>query len=236
MTTVKLVYDKDCPNASQSRANLARALAASSLEPRWIEWERSAPGAPGHVRGFPSPTVLVNGRDVAGFQPAGGLASCRIYRSADGRLTGVPPVEIIARALVQARPAWKQSLLVLAGAAFGSLPQLACPACWPAYAGLLSSLGLGFLLSNQYLLPLTIAFLALAIGALGLRAWKSRRYGTLLLGLAGSALLVAGKFVLGSNTAMYGGVSLLVAASLWNARPQPAAAHSNCPVCEVKTS
>lgn len=39
------------------------------------------------------------------------------------------------------------------------LPKLACPACWPAYAGLLSSVGLGFLIKTAYLLSLTIGFL-----------------------------------------------------------------------------
>jgi hypothetical protein len=60
---------------------------------------------------------------------------------------------------------WKQGLLALPSVAFSMLPKLACPACWPAYAGLLTSVGLGFLISTVYLLPLTIAFLVLALGA-----------------------------------------------------------------------
>jgi len=68
---------------------------------------------------------------------------------------------------------WKQGLLSLPGIGLSALPKLACPACWPAYAGLLSSLGLGFLISTAYLLPLTAVFLALAPAALAFRA-KSR--------------------------------------------------------------
>lgn len=49
---------------------------------------------------------------------------------------------------------WKHGLLSLPGVTVSLLPKLMCPACWPAYAGLLSSLGLGFLISARYLLPL----------------------------------------------------------------------------------
>src|SRR2546427_12053208 len=46
------------------------------------------------------------------------------------------------------------------------LPSLTCPLCWPAYAGVLSSLGVGFVGTTAYLLPLTATFLAIAVGAL----------------------------------------------------------------------
>jgi len=49
---------------------------------------------------------------------------------------------------------WRQSLLALPSVGVSILPKLACPACWPAYAGLLTSTGLGFLISAVYLLPL----------------------------------------------------------------------------------
>lgn len=69
---------------------------------------------------------------------------------------------------------WKEG--VIAGPAVGVslLPKFVCPLCSPAYAALLSSLSLGFLVSTTYLLPLTFVFLSLAIGALGYRA-SSRR-------------------------------------------------------------
>jgi len=54
---------------------------------------------------------------------------------------------------------WKQGMLALPSIGVSILPKLACPACWPAYAGLLTSIGLGFLISVVYLLPLTAAFL-----------------------------------------------------------------------------
>ncbi len=65
---------------------------------------------------------------------------------------------------------WKQGLLAVPGVGVSLLPKLICPLCWPAYAGLLSTLGLGFLISTAYLFPLTAALLALAVASLAFRA------------------------------------------------------------------
>ena len=114
---------------------------------------------------------------------------------------------------------WKQHLLAVPGVGVSLLPKLACPACWPAYAGLLSSVGLGFLIFTVYLLPLTVTFLLLALVALAFRARQRYEYGPFLLGLAGTVGVLLGKFVWESTPTMYGAVGLLVAASLWNAWP-----------------
>ena len=98
-------------------------------------------------------------------------------------------------------------------------PKLICPACWPAYAGVLTSVGLGFLVSTVYLLPLTAVFLALALGALAARASRRHGHGPFLLGFIAAIGILLGKFVWGSNPTMYGAVGLLVIASLWNAWP-----------------
>jgi|SRR6266849_3842135 len=119
---------------------------------------------------------------------------------------------------------------------FAMLPKLACPACWPAYAGLLSSVGLGFLISTVYLLPLTAAFLFLAVAALVFRANKRRGYGPFVLGLVAAPAVLFGKFAWESNLTMYSTLGLLVVASLWNAWPLhgfPDEA-ANCPECQRK--
>lgn len=113
--------------------------------------------------------------------------------------------------------AWKQGLLALPGVSVSMLPKLACPACWPAYAGLLSSVGLGFLISTAYLLPLTAAFLALGVWMLVFRASKRHGYGPFLLGLAAAIGVLFGKFAWDSRFGVYGAVGMLVVASLWNA-------------------
>ena len=110
------------------------------------------------------------------------------------------------------------------------LPSLTCPLCWPAYAGVLSSLGVGFVGTTAYLLPLTATFLAIAVGALTFGARRHGRHGPLALGLVGSAIVLLGKFVLDATPATLGGVGTLVAASVWNVWPRRATAFP-CSAC-----
>ena len=115
---------------------------------------------------------------------------------------------------------WKQNLLAAPGIGLSLLPKIACPACWPAYAGLLSSIGLGFLVPNRtYLLPLTVAFLLIAIGTLAFRARRRRGYWLFALGILAAGLILLGKFSLASNPVLYAGLGLLILASAWNSWP-----------------
>jgi len=115
---------------------------------------------------------------------------------------------------------WKQGLVALPGIGVSILPKLACPACWPAYAGLLTSVGLGFLISAAYLLPLTAGFLVLALGAMVFRARYRHGYGPFPLGVVAAGGVLIGKFAWESNPIMYGAVGLLVISSLWNTWPR----------------
>ncbi len=116
--------------------------------------------------------------------------------------------------------AWKQGLLSLPGIGLSALPKLVCPVCWPAYAGLLSSLGLGFLISAAYLLPLTIVFLSVALAALAGRAKGRAGMSPFPIGLVAAMSILLGKFVWESNATIYGGIGMLVVASVWNAWPR----------------
>lgn len=235
---IELIYDSDCPNVEMARTNLLKALSAAGKEARWTEWERRNPDSPPYVRGYGSPTVLMDGKDLAGATAGDVRASCRVYGSGKDGFSGAPSVEQIVAALrgsmSDGSRGWKSSAAALPGIAFSFLPKLVCPACWPAYAGLLSSLGLGFLLKREYLLPLTAAFLTIAVAALGFRARTRRGYGPFALGLAAAVVVVVGKFVAESNLAMYGGIAALVAASLWNAWPLRTSV--GCPACEPGSS
>lgn len=101
--TIELVYDADCPNAPAARVALRSACARAGLAPVWTEWERSDPGAPARVRRWGSPTVLVDGRDVAGDEGAD-APTCRLYRDEEGRPCGAPPVAVVTAALMAHRP------------------------------------------------------------------------------------------------------------------------------------
>ena len=124
----------------------------------------------------------------------------------------------------------KQNLLTLPGVGVALLPKLACPMCWPVYASVLTSIGLGFLVSTTYLLLITAGFLLVAVGVLGFRAKQRRGYGPLMLGFAASAAILTGKFHLDSNPVMYSGIGVLVIASVWNAWPRRTNSGS-CPHC-----
>ncbi len=240
MMRIELVYDSDCPNVGKARATLLEAFARLGIQPSSIEWERSAPEAPSYVRRFGSPTILVNGQDVAGANPDREQDSCRLYGHEDGRFGGAPSTSEVVGALQRAlhtdsgggtSTGWRRVLAVVPAAGAAFLPVGACPACWPAYAGLLGTLGLGFLLQATYLLPLTILLVGAALLTLGYRAGARRGYGPLALGALGSGLILIGKFVVDFSLALYGGLILLVAASLWNAWPRRVVLADPCPKC-----
>ena len=99
--TVELIFDADCPNAPRARARLRTALETAGLPVHWAEWDRVSEFAPDYVRRYGSPTVLVNGVDVASAAQLDAGSGCRVYRSANG-LDGAPPVDVILRALSDA--------------------------------------------------------------------------------------------------------------------------------------
>lgn len=89
-----------------------------------------------------------------------------------------------------------------------------CPACWPLVGGLMSSLGVTFLIETRFLLPLMIASLALAVAMLSYRVRGD--YRPFALGILASGLILVGRF--GSDTAplTIGGACLLLGAYVWN--------------------
>jgi hypothetical protein len=82
-------------------------------------------------------------------------------------------------------------------------------------------------MTNTYLLPVTITFLAVAEGSLFVHAASRRGLGPFWLGLVGTGWILVGKFSIGSPATSYVGVVLLIAADIWNAIPR----RNTCPVC-----
>ena len=95
---ITLVYDTDCPNLPAARGALRKAFEHEGLEPQWVEYDRTAPGTPAPLLRFGSPTILVEGVDVAGEAGNAAAASCRVYQGVRG-LSGVPSAETIAVAI-----------------------------------------------------------------------------------------------------------------------------------------
>jgi mercuric ion transport protein len=90
---------------------------------------------------------------------------------------------------------------------------------------LLTSIGFGFLISVRYLLPLTIAFLVLALTAMLFRARERRGYGPFLLAVLAAIGVLLGKFAWDSRPTVYGAIGLLVTASIWNTWPRRSASN-----------
>ncbi len=135
---------------------------------------------------------------------------------------------IADKEIVMARRVWREGWLTVPGISVALLPKLVCPLCWPFYSGIVSSVGLGFLISTKYLLTLTIAFLILTFGALAYHAKQRRGYGPFGLGIVGAVAVLIGKFDLESNPVTFTGIVVLVVASAWNMRPLPAVESCSC--------
>ncbi|MBT3498153.1 MAG: hypothetical protein HN463_04765 [Gemmatimonadales bacterium] len=104
---IDLVYDPGCPNVDLAREVLAAACRESEIPAVWTEWNSEDAECPPRVLGLGSPSILVNGEDVAPGphqwtprDPAQG-PRCRVYRNGDA-LVGAPPIERVTAAITQA--------------------------------------------------------------------------------------------------------------------------------------
>jgi hypothetical protein len=98
---VELVYDRDCPNVEAARVLLRQAFTQMGIPAVWQEWDRNAPESPVYARHYGSPTILVNGLDVAGVDPSDGADCCRIYQDEHRGLRGVPTLTHVVTALLK---------------------------------------------------------------------------------------------------------------------------------------
>lgn len=99
---VELIYDADCPNVAAARSLLIKAFTRTGVSARWREWERSTADSPAYAQAYGSPTILVDGQDVAGTAPVAGAGACRVYADSNGALSRTPSLEIICTALLAA--------------------------------------------------------------------------------------------------------------------------------------
>ena len=134
------------------------------------------------------------------------------------------------------RVGWRGLLAAIPTLGVALLPVGACAACWPVYAGLLSSIGLGFTLDTTYLLPLMTAALLLALFSLAYHARARRGYGPLGLGVVAVGFIMVGKFALQSDAMLYFGLASLISASIWNAWPHNAGSSCSTNACAVQES
>jgi hypothetical protein len=98
---IELIYFEGCPNVDVARKSLRAACSALGARADWKEWDQNDDSIPDYVKDFGSPSILVDGKDVAGgLDDCRQAKSCRVY---DGG-HNAPSVETIITALQQSQP------------------------------------------------------------------------------------------------------------------------------------
>lgn len=239
---IELIYDLDCPNVQATREQLLKALNSLGLPLNWTEWDRNASSSPQYAQQHGSPTILINGKDLLNVEPDANNC-CRVYYDEiTGEHKKAPSIEIISQAILNSQKISNEALPNLRHYSLSSifaalpsifivlLPKLTCPLCWPLYTGILSAFGIPFANYTPYILPLTVIFLTLALFSLGFRAKLRHGYNPFILGLIAAMVITVGKFIFESNSAMYIGISILFAATIWNCWPDRKIKH--CASCK----
>jgi hypothetical protein len=220
MLEVEFVFDKDCPNIKEARANLMKAFSKMKLSAQWKEWDRNSNKSPDYARKYGSPTVLINGKDIADVLPESNANCCRLYNG-----KGVPSVQLISSKLsTKANDGNKLfgflgTFSIGPGVGAALLAKASCPLCYPAIAGFLTSIGLGFLFKGTYFYILMSAFFLISIIGIGYKAKERRGYKPFILGITSSIVAILGHYF-ENKIIFYLGIGLLVAASIWNLIPK----------------
>jgi len=234
---IELLYDAHCPNVPAARSALARALLGTGIDARWTEWDRAAPDSPDYARHYGSPTILVDGADVAGEAPAAQANACRVYPDDRGRLRGAPPPELIRAALTTAaetprtdRRAWVPTAATLPAVGAVLVPKLACPFCIPIVGSALGAAGVGLFPLEPWLVGAAVALVAFTLLALARRARSAGRWGMWCLAASGALAMLAGKFAFDSAWLSGAGAVVFVFAAM---RGNRGAHVGECPACHA---
>jgi hypothetical protein len=96
---IQLLYFPDCPNVGAARQALRDALTRLGGNWQVDELDVTDPRTPTHLSCWGSPTILIDGADVAGAQAS--EPCCRLYPGSETR--GVPSLRMIEAALSRAQ-------------------------------------------------------------------------------------------------------------------------------------
>jgi glutaredoxin len=100
---VEVFYGPDCPHHPSAVKQLSDVLLAEGVETEIIEVRVNDARTAEEYKFRGSPTIRINGRDIAGESdsPKSFALACRMYSGA--KETGVPPLEMMQRAVYEAR-------------------------------------------------------------------------------------------------------------------------------------
>jgi len=131
---------------------------------------------------------------------------------------------------------WQTCNAIAPGIGVSILVAAKCPACWLAYAGLLTMPGVAWLLGETSLILLTVGLLGIALVSLAYRAQDRRGYWPLTVGIVAATLILIEKWWLSSPGLLALGIVLLVSVSLWNAWPRQVRVLDACETCAPQAS
>ncbi|MCB9492475.1 MAG: cation transporter [Dehalococcoidia bacterium] len=165
---IQLLYFEGCPNLERARAALRDAMAAEQIDQVVEEVDVESATTPESLRGWGSPTILIDGRDLTGAARTTG-AACRLYAH------GAPTVDEI-RAHLAAAPRSSagssgRAALSMLGAITAAIAASAC-CLVPAVLAVVGLSGAGF---GAALAPYRLYFLAATGVALGVGFWLTYR-------------------------------------------------------------
>ena len=100
---VEVLYVAECPSHPAAVKLVRDVLAAEGITATIHEVLVSDEGMAGNLKFLGSPTIRINGRDVSGDQQKTEAFAlcCRFYPGS--KQVGLPPAELIHRAIVEAR-------------------------------------------------------------------------------------------------------------------------------------
>ena len=209
---VQLLTFAGCPNAELARVRLHQVLGELGLPVVVEEIDVSSPTTPQTMRGWSSPTVLIDGEDLEGLT-AGDCASCRLYPG------GAPSVRVLRERLQRRRQprSSRGALGGLPAMAATLFPAITCPACLGPFASVLTTLGIGFVAFTKMFLAVYVTALSLGIASVAYATRRHRSPWPLTLTLLGTLAAGAGRFVLQEPVVERLGLPLLMAGAIWSA-------------------
>jgi hypothetical protein len=107
MPKVEFFYWAECPSHERALAILREIMAEEHIQAEVSIVEVKSEAAAARYQFYGSPTIRIDGVDIAPFsedaaQPA---LTCRVYQRADGRISPLPPRELITTAFHHSSPA-----------------------------------------------------------------------------------------------------------------------------------
>lgn len=103
---VELLWWEGCPSHPKALADLQAAMASLGLDPQTIELREIESEADAqHERFVGSPTIRIDGVDVAPVEDEPVALTCRIYHRRDGRISPTPDPDDLRDALRNAMTA-----------------------------------------------------------------------------------------------------------------------------------